>query len=74
MKPTLIPIVINKLGTMPNIFINDSKTWNQREVETIQTSALLRSARIRRRVLKLEETSCHSNFIKNPTASAINVC
>ena len=39
-------------------------------VETIQTTALLRTARILRWVLKaLEETCCHSNSSEKPSAN-----
>ena len=47
MKVTIVPIVIGALGTI-----------TKGRVETIPTTALLRTARILRRVL---ETYCHSN-------------
>ena len=39
-------------------------------VETIQTTALLRMARILRRVLEIEETCCHTNLSERPPAEA----
>ena len=38
------------------------------QVETIQTTALLKSARILRRSWRLEETCCHSKFNGKPSA------
>ena len=60
MKVTMIPIVIGSLGTIPKIM------EIRRQVETIQTTALLRPARILRRVLK---TCCHSNSNEKPSAT-----
>ena len=37
-------------------------------VDTIQMTALLRTARILRRVLDTEETCCHSNSSEKPSA------
>ena len=39
-------------------------------VETIQTTALLRTARILRRVLETWEDCCHSNSSERPSANA----
>ena len=39
-------------------------------VETVQTRALLKKARILRRVLRLEETCCHSIISEIPSAYA----
>ena len=39
-------------------------------IETIQTTALLRTARILRRVLEIEETFCHSNSSERPPVNA----
>ena len=53
MKMTVIPIVIGALGTIPEGLIKGLEDLEIRgQVETIQTSASLRSARILRRVLK----------------------
>ena len=53
MKVTFIPIVIGALGTVTEGLIKRLEDVKIRgRVETIQTIALLRSARIFRRVLK----------------------
>ena len=53
MKATVIPIVIDVLGTVTKGFIQELEDLEiRRRVETIQTTALLRSARILRRVLE----------------------
>ena len=53
MKATVIPIVIGALGTIPEGLIKRREDMEIRgQVETIQTTALLRSARILRRVLE----------------------
>ena len=57
MKVTVIPIVIDVLGTVTKGLVPrlvDLKITGR--VETIQTTVLLRSARIVRRVLELKET------------------
>ena len=51
MKVTLIPIVIDTLGTIPEGFIYVLEGLEiRRQVETIHTTALLRSVRIIKRV------------------------
>ena len=68
MKVKFIPIVIGALGTVIKGLVQGLEDLEIREwVETIQTTALLRSARILRRVL---ETCCHSNFSERPPAIA----
>ena len=53
MKVTVIPIVIGVLGTVTKGLIKSLKDLEiSGRVETIQTTALLRSARILRRVLE----------------------
>ena len=53
MKMTVIPIVISALGTIPKGLVKRLKMLEIRgRVETIQTTVLLRSARILRRVLE----------------------
>ena len=53
MKVTVIPIVIGSHGTVTKGLVQKLKDLEIRErVETIQTTALLRSARILRRVLE----------------------
>ena len=68
MKLTVIPIVIGTLSIVIKGLIqglSDLEMWGR--VETIQTTALLRSARILRRVL---ETCCHSKSIDKPSTNA----
>ena len=53
MKVTIIPIVIGALGTVTKGLIKGLEDLKTRgRVETIQTTALLRSARILRKVLE----------------------
>ena len=53
MKVTVIPIVIGAFGTVTKGLVKGLKDLKIRErVETIQTTALWRSARIPRRVLE----------------------
>ena len=53
MKMTVIPIVIGALGIIPKEWVKGPEDLEIREQgETIQTTALLRSARILRRVLE----------------------
>ena len=68
MKVTIVPIVIGALGTITKGLLKglgDLEVGGQ--VETIQTTALLRTARILRRVL---ETCCHSDSSEKPSANA----
>ena len=54
MKVTVIPIVIGGLGTVTNGLVEGPEDLEaKRSVETIQTTALLRSVRILRRVLEI---------------------
>ena len=54
MKVMVIPIVIGALGTIPKELVKGLDDLEIRgQVETIQTTALLRSARILRRVLEM---------------------
>ena len=67
-KVTVIPIVIGAFGTLTKGLLKgleDLKVGGR--VETIQTTALLRTVRILRRVL---ETCCHSNSSKRQSANA----
>ena len=66
-KVTIIPIVIGALGTVTKLLLKgleDLEVGGQ--VETIQTTALLRTATILRRVL---EICCHTNFSEKPSAN-----
>ena len=52
MKVTVTPIVIGALGTIPKGFIHGLEDLEMRgRVKTIQTTTILRSARILRRFL-----------------------
>ena len=67
MKVMVIPIVIGVLGTLTKgLELGLEKLEISGRVETIQTIALLRSARILRRVL---ETCCHSNSCEKLSAN-----
>ena len=68
MKVTIIPIVIDVFGTVTKGLLKGLEDLEVGgRVETIQTTALLRTARILRRVL---ETCCHSNSSGRPSALA----
>ena len=65
-KATIIPIVIGAFGTVTKGLLNgleDLKVGGREE--TIQTTALLRTTRILRRV---PETCCHSDSSERPSA------
>ena len=67
MKVTIVPTVIGTLGTITKGLLkgpDDLEVGGR--VETIQTTALLRTARILRRVL---DTCCHSNSSEKPSAN-----
>ena len=67
MKMTVIPLVIGTVGTIPKGLIQGLEDLKIRgQVETIQTTALLRLSRILRRVL---EICCHSNSNGKPSAN-----
>ena len=67
-RVTVILIVISALGTIHKGLVNEMEALEIRgQVETIQTTALLKSTRILRRVL---ETCCHSSSSKRPSAYA----
>ena len=66
---TVIPIVIGALGTVTKGLLKILEDLEIRErVEDIQTTALMRLARILRRVLG--ETCCHSNSNEKQSANA----
>ena len=55
-------ISIGAVGTVNKVLVQRLEDLEIRgRVETIQTTALLRSARIPRRAWRLEETCCHLN-------------
>ena len=67
MKVTTVPIVSGALGTVTKGLLKGLEDLEVGgRVDTIQTTALLRTARILRRVL---ETCCHSNSSEKPSAN-----
>ena len=67
MKVMGIPIVISKLSTVTKGLVQGLEDLEIRgRMETIQTTTLLRSARILRRIL---ETWSHSNSSRKPSAN-----
>ena len=67
MQVTIIPIVIGAFGTVTKGLLKGLENLEVgRRVETIQMTALLRTARILRRVL---ETCCHSDSSEKPSAN-----
>ena len=52
MRLTVISIVVSVLGAVTKTLKKDCKEWKSGRIETSQTIALLKSARIPRRVLK----------------------
>ena len=68
MKVTIVPIVIGALGTITKGLLKGLEDLEiGGRVETIQTTALLRTARILKRVL---ETCCHSISSVKPSVNA----
>ena len=68
MKVTVIPFIIDGLGTILKRFVKGLEDLGIRwQVETIQATALLGLARILRRVL---ETYCYSYYSEKPSANA----
>ena len=68
MQETIIPIVIGAFGTVTKGLLKGLEDLEVGgRVETIQTTALLRRARILRRV---QETCCHSDSNEKPSANA----
>ena len=68
---TIIPIVISAFGTVTKGLrksLEDLEVGGR--VETIQTTSLLRTARILEESWRLEETCCHSDFSEKPSAIA----
>ena len=69
MKVTVIPVVIDTLGTVTKELIQGLEDLEIRgQMESIQPTALLRSARILRRVLENEETCCHEDSTEKQSA------
>ena len=68
MQMTIIAIVIGAFGTVTKGLLKSLEDLEVDDrVKTIETTALLKTARILRRVL---ETCCHSNFSERPSAYA----
>ncbi len=68
MQVTIIPIVIGEFVTVTKRLLKGLEDLEVGgRVETIQTTALLRTARILKRVL---ETCCHSDSSEKPSANA----
>ena len=71
MKVTLTSIVIGALRMVPKILVRRLKEMDiSGRIETIQTTALLRSARILRRVLCHSLIHCHSDSTERPSCKA----
>ena len=61
MQVKIIPILIGTFGTVTKVLLKGLEDLEVGgRVETIQTTVLLRTARILRRVLETEKTCCHS--------------
>ena len=71
MKVTVIPIISGALGTTPKGLVRGLEELEiRRRAEAIQITALLRPARILRRVLGLEKTCYHLDSSKKPSGEA----
>ena len=71
MMVTIVPIVIGAFGTMTKGLLKGLEDLEVGgRIETIQMTALLRTAKILRRFLEIEETCCHSNSSEKPSANA----
>ena len=69
MKVTVIPIVIGALGTIPKRLVRELEELEIKEqVETIQTTTMLRSARILKRWG--EQTCYHLDSSEKPSVNA----
>ena len=68
MKVTIIPIVIGPFGTVTKGLLKGLEDLEVGDrVETMQRTALLKTARILRRDMEIEETYCHSNSVERPS-------
>ena len=71
MKVTIIPIVIGAFDTVTKGLLKELEDLEVRgRVQVIHKTALLRTARILRRILETEATCCHLNFSERPSANA----
>ena len=70
MKVTILPIVIGAFGIVTKGLLKGLEDLEVGgRMETVQTTALLRTAKILRKVLEIEETCCHSNSNERPSAN-----
>ena len=70
MRVTIIPIMIDAFGTITKGLLKGLEDLEIRGwVETIQTTTLLRTARIQRESWRPEETCSHSNSSERPSAN-----
>ena len=71
MQVTIIAIVIGAFGTVTKWLLKGLEDLEDGgRVEKIQTTTLLKTARILRRVQVLEETCCHSKSSERRSANA----
>ena len=71
MQVTIVPIVIGAFGRVTKGLLKGLEDLEDGgRVETIQTTTLLRTARILRKLWRLEETCCHSNSSEILSANA----
>ena len=71
MQVTIIPNVIGAFGTLTKGLLKGLEDLEVgRRMETIQTTELLRTARILRKSWRHEETCCHSYSSEKPSANA----
>ena len=71
MKVTIVPIVIGALGPITKWLLKGLEDLEGGgRVETIQTTALLRTARSWDESWRLEKTFCHSNSSEKPSADS----
>ena len=72
MKVAVMLIVVGALGTILNRLLKGVEDLEIRgQIEIIQTTTLLRPARILRRIRRLEKTCCHLNSIEKQSANAV---
>ena len=70
MKVTIVPIVIGAFGTITKGLLKGLEDLEvDKQVETIQTTALLRTPRILRRIWTPEKTGYQSNSSEKPSAN-----
>ena len=70
MQVTIIQIVIGAFGTVTKGLTKGLEDLEIKgQVETIQTTTLLRTARVLRKPCRLKETCCHSNSYERPLSN-----